>query len=258
MKLPSVLLSLLAGSVIVACGSIAPLEDLPCPCVSGYVCCDKVCVEGDTCAAEATYGTAGCDAGESMCSSTSPGVSTGSGGTSPSNGSGSGVSVFYGPDSGTTGFDDGACAGSCDDGGSGFSDDAGGSDSDAWGGTDDGGSGSGVPESAYCVWPSSSSNYDYDCAYESESTVGFFGCGCSGTSGSMSAAAQTELDCMSNGGSIVTVCPSENLIGCCTTFGGDPGSGDPGSTVACSYAPDMQYQLNCVAQGGTWSTTPPH
>ncbi|MGO8993802.1 MAG: kelch repeat-containing protein [Polyangiaceae bacterium] len=49
MRASAVLLSLLAGSLALACGSTVSLEDLACPCASGFVCCEQVCVAEGSC-----------------------------------------------------------------------------------------------------------------------------------------------------------------------------------------------------------------
>jgi hypothetical protein len=113
----------------------------------------------------------------------------------------------------------------------------------------------GTSTSSYCHYATDAGN---DCSYEtSNPDTTTFPCGCTGSQGSVSQAAQTELNCMAGGGSIVAVCPSEGLVGCCTSsYGGFPGYPD-GNTVACSYGEGSQYKLQCLAQGGTWSTTAP-
>jgi hypothetical protein len=85
--------------------------------------------------------------------------------------------------------------------------------------------------------------------------------------------AQAQLNCMTEHGSIVSLCPSDRLVGCCSTQVCPPpppgqsedcgGSGQeqPGVNVRCSYDEDAGtthvQDLECVAAGGTWTTTPP-
>jgi hypothetical protein len=186
MKPRGLLVSIGASSLLVACGRLAPLQDLPCPCDTGFICCNNVCVAGASCST-------------------------------------------------ANGFGDG---------------DAGAPNGD---GPNDAEASHGTNESAYCYYPSNDDDSDagYDCLYANGDNGGDgldFTCGCTGTFGNVAAAAQTELDCMASGGSIVTVCPSQGLVGCCTT-------GD--YAVGCSYGADMQYELHCLANGGTWSKAAP-
>jgi hypothetical protein len=117
----------------------------------------------------------------------------------------------------------------------------------------------GASTNAYCYYASHPGGDN--CSYENGMPESMsFECGCMGTQGNAATAAQTELDCMSGGGSIVPVCPSENLVGCCTSSYGDFAGLSPypeGNTVACSYGADMQYELHCEAFGGTWSSIAP-
>jgi hypothetical protein len=85
--------------------------------------------------------------------------------------------------------------------------------------------------------------------------------------------AQAELNCMTAHGSMVGVCPSTRLVGCCSTplcKPPPPGESEacafteneqPGMNVVCSYDEDAAtthvQDLECVASGGAWTTTVP-
>jgi len=85
--------------------------------------------------------------------------------------------------------------------------------------------------------------------------------------------AQAQLNCMAVHGSSISICPSAGLVGCCSTPlcmplpGGGGGScaffgpDQPGENVVCNYVEDAGaahvQDLECVAAGGTWTTTVP-
>jgi hypothetical protein len=85
--------------------------------------------------------------------------------------------------------------------------------------------------------------------------------------------AQAQLNCMTVHGSMVSLCPSDRLVGCCSTELCPPappgqneacffsGSEQPGVNVSCNYDEDAGtahvQDLKCVAGGGTWTTTVP-
>ncbi len=224
MKPLGLLFAAFACLLLGACGSIRALEDLPCPCDTGYVCCDQVCKAEGSCVAATG---SDCDADGVSCGGR--GDSVFSGGTS-SQGS---------PTAGDTTTS--TIAGSAD---------AGFTASEVV--PPDAGTGAGASDSVYCSYASDPDAGAYVCSYNSECCISFFGCGCSGTAqGSPSRLANTELLCMSNGGSIVPTCPAVDLVGCCATPWGD------GRDIACSYGAPMQDELSCVAAGGTWSVTAP-
>ncbi len=247
MKASALLLSVLAGSLVVACGSTVSLEDLACPCATGFVCCDKECVAEGSCGGAKLVVDGSDDAGGGV-----PGFTPAGSETSPSGGSGFG----YATDGGAGGQSANHSQPIVTSGGGGSSS----TDGTASGGTVDGGTG-GPPSSAYCYYASDAGSDRYDCVYENDTPQATsFGCGCAGTQGNTATAAQTDLNCMSGGGTIVAVCPSAGLVGCCTSSYGSWGGLPPyttGTAVACSYGVDDHYELSCVANGGTWSTTAP-
>lgn len=63
-------------------------------------------------------------------------------------------------------------------------------------------------------------------------------------------------NCIQEGGKIVSVCPSDNLLGCCTV--------NSGLIEKCAYASSSSdagtnadwAKQDCDMSGGTWSTTP--
>lgn len=57
-----------------------------------------------------------------------------------------------------------------------------------------------------------------------------------------------EQNCTSQGGTIVSVCPSAGLQGCCVLMGGGTCAYDP------AFAPTVE--ANCPQSGGMWQTTP--
>ena len=281
MKRLRFILPVLAGATGVACGSIASLDGRPCPCATGYVCHDGTCVT------DPTPTTFGVDSGGAPSGGPANGGPT-------SHDAGSGADSFVDPNDcntacvvaaqGGCGASTGSeCVALCASSptksqleclkasscstllsaleGRGTICGIAAPTEDA-GYADEGGEGSSdaeTGESAYCYYASDAGGYD--CSYENDTPNStHFECGCTGTQGSAATAAQTTLDCMSGGGSIVTVCPSKGLVGCCTSSYGDFAGLPPypdGSTVACSYGADMQDELHCVAYGGSWSTTAP-
>jgi hypothetical protein len=90
---------------------------------------------------------------------------------------------------------------------------------------------------------------------------------------SPSETAQAQLNCMAEHGSVIGLCPTENLVGCCSIDlcpPAPPGEGSgcsydgtdqPGVNVTCNYDEDAGAthvaDLKCVAAGGTWTTTVP-
>jgi hypothetical protein len=57
MKPTAVPLFALCAALVIACGSTVPIDDLPCPCASGFACCNNVCLaEGASCVTAATGG----------------------------------------------------------------------------------------------------------------------------------------------------------------------------------------------------------
>jgi len=234
MKASAILLSgslvVAAASVVVACGSTVSLEDLACPCATGFVCCDKVCVAEGSCG------------GDKL---TVVGAGDGT--------SGGPTSGFGYADSGAGGFTVNSATVSSSASASVSSVVIGGSTSSA--------STGGTAGSSFCYYTSDAGYDRYNCSYENGMPESMsFACGCAGSLGSAAAAAQTDLSCMSGGGSIVAVCPSAGLVGCCTSsYGSFAGLGPypDGYTVACSYGVDDHYELSCTGAGGTWSTTAP-
>jgi len=85
--------------------------------------------------------------------------------------------------------------------------------------------------------------------------------------------AQAQLNCMTVHGSIVSLCPSDGLVGCCSIQVCPPlppgksgfceysGQELPGVNVLCTYDEDAGtahvQDLECVANRGTWTTTVP-
>jgi hypothetical protein len=274
-----VVLLVVACALIGACGEIHPIGDLPCPCATGYVCCDQVCKAEGSCAVGND-----CDREGSLVVSCGDSVI-------PPGGSDASVDAgFVDPEDCENDCSDPAifgcnvdqdtadaecmtlCASSpnakqlaclaaspctklvsalangtsiCGITGTTVVQPDGGSDD-----TTDAGTGGSV----YCSYTSNIEAGAYACTYDD---ANFFGCGCAGTIGASAAVlAQAQLTCMSNGGAIVPTCPSANLVGCCTTPG-DPGEDGTGFDVACSYGAPMQDELSCTAASGTWSSAAP-
>ena len=76
MKALSVSAAFVAGALAVACGGALSLDDRRCPCATGYVCCDNVCVAEKA----PMSGFGGAPAGKCAFSPDGPGDSFGDGG----------------------------------------------------------------------------------------------------------------------------------------------------------------------------------
>ena len=85
--------------------------------------------------------------------------------------------------------------------------------------------------------------------------------------------AQAQLNCMAVHGNVISLCPTETLVGCCSIELCPPappgessgcsysGTDQPGVNVTCNYDEDAGAthvsELQCVAAGGTWTATVP-
>jgi hypothetical protein len=64
---------------------------------------------------------------------------------------------------------------------------------------------------------------------------------------------QLDQACTSNGGTLATSCPTQNLVGCCTM---KSSSSNNLAVEACYYDTSTDYQTACANDNGTWSTSP--
>jgi len=277
-SLISLLLAMAGG--LTACGSTVSIEDLGCPCASGFVCCDKVCVAEGACGAakgevvfladgggDAANGadSVGEPANGDTVFSGSDSSSAGPTGGTHNSGAGGTASFSSAGDScfllngccGTLPFSQAQSCGAVVTRGSAgmcaslFTQLEGEGYCNGGTGSHDAGVDSGDHETSFCVYPAPYTQYP--CSYDDASPVP--GCTCSGVeNGNAANAAQSQLDCMSAGGTVVSACPTSGLVGCCSM---SLGAGFSLMTVACSYGTDDHDELSCVASSGTWSTTAP-
>jgi hypothetical protein len=276
MKLLPLALTLLAGVPFVACGSIASLQDRPCPCDTGFACVDHICV------AQA----AGSIGGDSVDNGSDAGKGN-SGFTNTDAGSG-----------GNTFVDPTECAVDCEGAAingcnlDGFTAD---SQCVALCGTSPTASQLSCLQAASCSTllnalagsgavcgitvpnadagplgniggdDGSAADTGNDASAPVSSFCTFFTDGdqgllnyCTGAASSGPDAAQlvaqSELNCasMGMGGTLVAACPSANLEGCCTTS-----VAPPLVNLYCYYGAEANEETSCIAGGGTWATTLP-